>query len=413
MGVVLCQRAQKLINNGTTAPRRAPRRETSPNVADTNLEMPRRKRNVYEATTLEMAAYFIAKKYESLITYGVWDAKFKRGRRPCSDIDSNHDAVRSLATTYLAHADTDAWNVIAGAVELARLWALEQPVGPTSDLTYGIDLKMRMRLAVCLSVSWKFARGSHTAFPRSFESEDECGGPCTLESAFVAFSFMLKNEQDEYGGWLRENVEKLRKLQKEALELEIQLVIGVPTFPLLAENAQAMAELKIQELFDAGTTSETRCMQLRGIVPFFVRTSLFKDKGEYQSPYSYLLANNNDVEAAASALVCAAWFCLKYSEQPSRDMHVDTKQFTTIDRFLAIRLIDNAVRATNSNTSIYYRGCYGTQTWYGYKYVQKETLTRAINACTLPDVTMLKSNSIMPSAASGVVSYISRAACFW
>ena len=382
MGVAVCRKE----------PRPRPQRtlgEASRNAA----ACARRSPNAHSITPLELAARHIAVVYDALVNSGSWDARFRRGRRPSSPVtcalpfvDEDESAVRSLATTYLAHASTDAWNVVAGAVELARVWAFK-PDGrcPASAwVEYDdadadvLDRRTRLRLSVCLTIAWKFARNCQTVFSREFVSGDLF--PCTLELAFTSFNFLLPDEQDLLGDWHVAHTAALRELQTQMLDLEVALLLGVHTFPLLVENAQSVAELKLQEFFDAKRVSETRCMQMRGLLPFFVRAALFKRAGEARCLYAELLADP-DPRPAAAALLCAAWLSIKFSGAPARDMRVARDLFDAADRLNAWRLLDNGVRAVAAKTSFFRRGCYGDRLWYGYDCVTYKTLTTALNAC--------------------------------
>ena len=403
--------------------------------------------HAHEVTPLELATYQLATTYDALVTAGAWDARFRRGRRPSSPngvvlakrkLEEDDDAVRSLATTYLAHAATDAWNVVAGAVELARVWAFRParddydndkdqrlptlPSAKYKHVTDTLDRDLRLRLAVCLFVSWKFARSCQTALPRMFAPGDGTVVPRTLELAFAAYSFLLPHEQDVIGDWEHSNIVALRKLQANVLALELELVIGVHTFPLLAENAQTAAELHIQHLFETEQVSETRCMQMRGLIPFFVRTALFKSKGESTSLYADLLVGA-DLQTGARALVCAAWMSIKHAGYPARDMRIAKMLFAPEDYLNAWKLLDNATRATSINPAFYNRGCYGDEFWYGHRYVLKSTLTNAMIACMPgmdPDAHRLahKASNLGPvaavgsAAAAGLFSYVTKG-CLW
>ena len=358
----------------------------------------RRSPNAHAITPLELAARHIAVVYDALVNSGSWDARFRRGRRPNSPVglltdrtfadNDNDTAVRSLATTYLAHAATDAWNVVAGAVELARVWAFKPDVRcPASAwVEYSdadadvLDRRTRLRLSVCLSISWKFARNCQTVFSREFAASDGSCYPRTLELAFTSFNFLLPDEQDLLGDWDVAHAGVLRELQTQMLDLEVELLLGVHTFPLLVENAQSVAELKLQEFFDAKGVSERRCMQMRGLLPFFVRASLFKRAGEPRCLYAELLADP-DPRPAAAALLCAAWLAIKHSGAPARDMRAARDLFDAADRVNAWRLLDNGARAVAAKSDFFRRGCYGDRLWYGYDCVTYKTLTNATNAC--------------------------------
>lgn len=356
--------------------------------------------NVHDVTPLELGVCQMINVYDVLVESGSWDALFRRGPRPDASDAPDDDApaskrklahrdetVRSMATTYLSHTATDAWNVLAGAIELARVWGFaelgQSPAVPSPRYTRaseGVDRETRLRLAVCLSVAWKFARSNQAIFYRDFAPGD--GGPVrsTLELAFVGYAFLLPHERATLGGWNAENVVALRALQARLLNLEIDLVLGVHTFPLLAENAQLLAERHAQDLFDSGRLSAVRSMQIRGIVPFFLRASLFKRRSETSSLHAELFGVA-DPEIGARALVCAAWMCVKHAGGPARDMRSARQLFNAIDCLAAWKLLDNAARATTADPVFYKHGCYGDSSWYGYAFVRTSTLVTAMHAC--------------------------------
>ena len=369
-----------------------------------------------EITALELSARLMVTVYDALVNSGTWDARFMRGpRNPLQQqrhvthtMHTNHtnhkrkwdaapdtDVARSLATTYLSQASTDAWNALAGAIELARVWALrpDECDGMAADTVCDRDtelpLETRMRLAACLSVAWKFERAGKTLFYHEFEpiAEDERRGR-TLELAFVAYSFLSADEQNTVGTWDPHNVVDLRELQERVLHLEIDVVCGVQTFPLLAENAQCLAEIGIQRLFDDARASAMRCMQLRALLPFFVRCALHKDARDAKSLYHELLATSTSTststmsEDAAGGLLCAALLCVKHCGTPARDLpRRSTDLFPPMQHLAAWRLLDVATRAVAADAEFFRRGCYGDAGWYGYNYLTDATLAAAMRAC--------------------------------
>ena len=388
--------------------------------------------HVHDVTLLEISARHMSKVYNLLVSRGLWDAVFARGRRPRSavaattaassaivaaatakrklidqdDDDNNRDneEVRSMATAYLGRMGTDAWNAMAGAIELARVWGLtakttsepqqpqQQPQRPgaprpraASDI---LDRETRMRLAVCLSVAWKFARSNsvllYRDFPPSAGDIRNNNGKAemrTLELAYVGYAFLLPHERGFLGVWDSANVKALRTLQEYMLELELDLVLNVQMFPLLAENAQLLAEHHAQHLFDNGRLSAGRCMQIRGILPFFLRASLFKRRNESSSLYAEVFGVV-DPMPGAKALVCAAWMCVKHADGGStRDMRSARQLFEPSDFLTAWRLLENAARAAGTDPKFYKDDCYGDDGWYGYPFVSASTLAAAMHAC--------------------------------
>ena len=118
----------------------------------------------------------------------LWDASFARGPRAGDQPDAS-TWTRRLATRHLKAAATDGWNVVAGAVQLAQAWALLPDVVPTTlTRNYEYPLCIRLRLAVCLGVSWKFQRCNYSHFPRRFDADPpSLLGPHSHELAALAF----------------------------------------------------------------------------------------------------------------------------------------------------------------------------------------------------------------------------------
>ena len=146
--------------------------------------------------------------YTELVSRRLWDASFKSGYRWRCDENGwcereTTSRRRTLATRHLGEPATDGWNCLAGAAQLANAWAFRTPEIPdVIPPNFEFPLATRLRLAVCLSVAWKFERATCTYFPRKFETaEPSLLGPHTHELAFLAHFFMTLEEQDEFGGW--------------------------------------------------------------------------------------------------------------------------------------------------------------------------------------------------------------------
>ena len=154
---------------------------------------------------------------------------------------------RTLASTYLSNPSVDGWNVVFGATELARVWALrdleEFPRNPEMPDDYDLPLLVRKRLAACLSVSFKFQRAMYSYFPRDFhDDEHSLLSPHTKELAHIGFAFMTADEEAEFGGWNAQNKPAIDALYAEMLALEVDLLTSVNTFSLLTCNFQVVAE---------------------------------------------------------------------------------------------------------------------------------------------------------------------------
>ena len=67
---------------------------------------------------IELYAQALNFVYSALVTSRAWDATFERGPR-------ERHGERRLATTYLSEPAVDGWNVVFGALELARVWTAD------------------------------------------------------------------------------------------------------------------------------------------------------------------------------------------------------------------------------------------------------------------------------------------------
>lgn len=345
-----------------------------------------------EVTLLEIAARQMILVYEKLVNSGTWDARFLRGRRRRCGSDKPNmvqsgkigaaEAVRSLASVHLSSSSTDGWDVVAGAIELARVWALvdRNSCAPRDGYSMRSELYLetRMRLSVCLSVSWKFQRSLQTVMYRDFESSDGAGIDSTLELAFVAYAFLNKEEQEMYGPWDASNTDSMRELQLTALHLEIELVCGSQTLGPMTANPQSVAETHIHALFEQGVLSSVHCMQMRSVVPFFWNASLYKRRKETESLYEEIIDNPH----AGAGLVCAAWTCIQCCGTIDLDLYLDKSHlFGTTENAVAWRFIDTAARACFADSTFYRRGCYQDTSWYGHGYLARETLIAAAHVC--------------------------------
>ena len=126
--------------------------------------------------------------YQELIKHKLWTARFERG----GDDGAHGPAVRSLVTRHLSSPAVDGWNAVAGAVELASAWALRSNDLPIMLVTaFDLSYQTRLRLAVCLSVAWKFERQLCSHFPRRFhDAKPNLVSPHTCELAYIGLSFM-------------------------------------------------------------------------------------------------------------------------------------------------------------------------------------------------------------------------------
>lgn len=364
------------------------------------------------AAQLALAARALTSIYDGLVNASLWITSFDRGPRgafpprrgfakrklPAQDgwprlppVAPKPASVRQLATTHLGHAATDGWNVVVGALELARIWALpDRGCGGEGGLcARDLARDTRMRLAVCLNVAWKFQRAYKSIFTPIFPDEaSPADGPPlrSYELAHIGFYFLFADEQDAFGDWDPTNVEAVRRLYKELWTLEAELLCSVHTFPLLAENAQLEAEHRLQELFDAKLLGADRCMVLRSLVPFFVQASvhgLAAERGSTDASLYVELMAASDVRPSAGGLLCAALACVRAAGAHAAAMPALEAVFDAEEIQLAWRLLDNALRALASDADgddarpHVRRGCYGDPGWYGYGYLTDATLRLA------------------------------------
>ena len=250
----------------------------------------------------QLSAHALTLIYESLVTGRAWDASFSRGSFTFVD------GQRRIALQYLSEVATDGWNVVLGAFELSRAWAMRttSTVTTTDDDPHRLDRNTRMRLAVCLNVSWKFQRSAHSNFKRRFKDVGEFyGWPYltsghTRELAHVAYGFLFSPEQESFGGFSEENLDQVKALYQTLLRLEVDLIGKVPVFSLLTDNVQVRAENHLGALYANGDMSSDASMAARSIVPFFIRTAIAHEA------YEELVGADNH---GAEALACAACAC--------------------------------------------------------------------------------------------------------
>ena len=327
-----------------------------------------------DPNTLQLSAHALTIIYGGLIGGGMWDASFARGPH-------RSQGERGLAAHHLSAPATDGWNVVAGALELARVWAIR----PTSTVvglnsTTGdmvLDRSTRTRLAVCLAVSWKFQRAQMSHFARRFGDVGEINGwpdvvdGHTRELAHIGYGFMFRVEQQAFGGWSEENLVRIRELYSTMLRLEVELLQTVSVFTLLAENTQVEAEERLWRFYEDGALTVERCMAVRSILPFFVRASTT------DLSLNAELMGAADVNASAGALVCAAYYCVAATLGASQPL-----EFSRAERALARELV--SVALSGADEPFLRQGCYGNPLWEHHCFVGDEALRtarRALTAC--------------------------------
>ena len=322
---------------------------------------------------LQLSAHALTIIYDSLTMGRAWDASFMRGPR------SRHGR-RQLATRHLAEDGADGWNVVIGALELARAWAIRttSDVSPSSGIeAHRLDRNTRMRLAVCLSLSWKFQRSCNNFFPRVFKDVGEFHGwpnvhdGHTRELAFVGYAFLFPSEQDVFGSFSEKNIESVKQLYQTMLTLEVDLIKHAPTFSLLTDNVQVRAELLLEQFYVDREMTSVVGMSARSILPFFIRAALSGDM------YEELTC---DVEHGAGAIACAACYCVAVAAVP-HDSHHDAMgarhppRFEASVRQTALSLLQTAL--VHSDGTYQRHGCFGDAAWPNHVFVAEDTLRHA------------------------------------
>ncbi len=293
--------------------------------------------------------------YNNLAKHRLWITRFERGG---AGVGAN--AVRSLATRHLSHPSTDGWNVVAGAVELACAWALRGTDLPEdTSVPFEFSMATRFRLAACINVSWKFQRAMCTHFPRRFYDDlPNLVAPHTRELAYLGYSFLYADEQEEFGGWSEENAGKIGELYDHMLVLEVDLLTSVSVMRLLTRNAQVEAEERLQQMVDGDAVDGEAAMVLRSVIPFFRVAS---EDGNMRRP-------------TAGALLCAAVLCLPDGRE------LAARWFNDEDCGLARELLRAAIHVRGMAADTLAIGCYADPAWINHEYVCAESLERALHA---------------------------------
>ena len=308
--------------------------------------------------------------YASLVRKNYWDARFLRGQRSETPEDwlrvHDREFVRRLATRHIGDAATDGWNCVAGAVQLINAWALQSTEIPhLIPPSFELPFNARLRMAVCLNVSWKFQRAQYSRFPRQFYNlEDEPPSllaPHTYEMAFIGFSFMTEDEQKLFGGWSNDNVRAIRAMYDEMLAHEVNLVSYVDVFTLLTNNVQVKTEWWLHDMLARCPELSADCaLAARSLVPFF------------------MYCTRRGAEPSAGALVCAALLALSTTSNPRAKLRYSPEFFRTEfgvkDRSAAWGLIDSALHPSNLAEHMVVLGCYKDPAWENYCFVEAQNL---------------------------------------
>ena len=314
---------------------------------------------------LPIVLYSLSFLYQELIKHKLWTARFDRG----GEAGAHGPAVRSLVTRHLSSPAVDGWNVVAGAVELASVWALRSNDLPSVLYTaFDLSYKTRLRIAVCLSVAWKFERQLCSRFPRRFhDAEPNLVSPHTCELAYLGLSFMTETERMVFGSWEHANACRVRKLYQEMLSLEVALLKGVPVFSILTNSAPVQAEARIQTLFESDLVSAEEAMIIRSIVPFF----------------NVVWQNSYSPQPTGGALVCTAMQCVRVATTEWQGRSDDAvamfrSTFAAGERARARELLRSGLHLKEVPTAIVRLGCYSDPSWVNYQYMSATTLARAL-----------------------------------
>jgi len=313
---------------------------------------------------LPLATVSLSFLYQELVNNRLWRVDFDRGGYNVA----GKPRVRSLATRHLRAPATDGWNVVYGAMELAHAWAYREADMPEIvDDDFDLPKAIRLRLAVCLSVAWKFERQLASHFPRRFyDDQPNLLSPHTYEMAYIGYAFMTEEERAAFGGWREANLENVRQLYWDMVAMEVSLLASTNTMTLLTQNQQVQAEGRIQALFDDAILSADEAMAIRSLVPFFVVAS---QDGISERP-------------RAGELVCAAMLCLRVDET-HRVANVEECEivmrsvFTPRERDAARVLLHRGRFPPPIASSTLRLGCYNDHEWGNYRYVYNPTIEKA------------------------------------
>ena len=319
---------------------------------------------------LQLSAHALTLIYDSMTSVHAWDTEFMRG-------PNWRHGMRRLASAHLYEEGTDGWNVVACALELARAWAIRR----TSDVDisstnkpHRLDRNTRLRLAVCLNLSWKFQRSCCSNFMKTFKDIGEfhdwpdVAGGHTRELAYIGYAFFFPSEQDAFGQFSDANRERVKELYQTMLKLEVELLMSVPVFSMVTDNVQMRAELLLETFYLNKKMTSVVSLSARSILPFFLRVAI--SNGTYDNL-------TLDVEHGARAIICAASFCVAVAAPHKNDtVHArHPPRFETEVRQEALALLHAALLHSGSN---YLRhGCFGDESWPGHVLVDEETLRRA------------------------------------
>ena len=329
------------------------------------------KRTLQPLTTLTLLIV-----YSELVRQQLWYAAFGRGRRDRRTGEAvqhweRKGHLRSLATRHLTEPCTDGWNCVAGAVALANAWAFQtEDIPEVIPAHFQFSLATRLRLAVCLSVAWKFQRATCSHFQRRFDTaKPSLLGPHTHELANLGYFFMTLPEQEEFGGWGDKNVEAIRALYEDLITLEVDLITSVNLFSLLTETPLDWVESRAATLLERDIVSAECAMAIRSLAPLFI----------------YCTSGAESV--SAGALVCASMFALGVASNANAPMCITPElmhaEFTHEERIVAWGLLQAALEPNKMAELLLSATCYNDSRWEHHRHVTPHNLRAALSLASL------------------------------
>jgi len=296
-------------------------------------------------TALQHAAHALAEVLAHVLNARCWDTAFSRGarpgaanpNRPVTRFSVQNEAaplVRRLATEHLSAFQADGWNVLIGAMELARYWALPNVPARMGGSVVALNRPTRMRLAVCLVTSWHFQRGHESSrFPRDYchsgRGKHPADGDWSFELARVGYLFLTAEERALLGPWPTAYVVSL---QNELMAMQVALVVGAPVFSLLTANPQVEAEHRLHRLFTESRIASHIALRARALVPLVLRVAWLVDGA---CRYVTLMVDT-PLSIASGALACAGWMLQLSSTLQAQ---LAARCFTEDELCLAIALL--------------------------------------------------------------------------
>lgn len=301
------------------------------------------------ARLLHAASAVLFDVYRKLIKRGVWRAKFA-----------------PVHQSLLQPACVDGWGVFLGSVELARLWGLEKAT--YNKVTNRLDKSTRLRLAVCLNVSFKFAIGADRPARHVHIYVDADGNWHSLELAYLASVFLTPEEKVMQHEWALH-------MQEAQLQLEKILITTMALGSCLMCNPCCIAEQRLETL--CNTASTTAHARVLAVLAFWVRVALLPKHGLY-------VTYGGNAEQLGNALLLCSMLAV--------DLNFDTfqlinSQFPYDQRLLASLLIDAAHEAAttfgNPDFDLWDFG-FADGGWPAARFVSKLSIRRLYRATHVP-----------------------------